>query len=313
MSSVVTVGMFDGVHRGHLAVLAAARAQADARGVPLVVLTFDPHPVKVHRPDLYLTEVTTLEHRVDLLRDLGVDEVKVVPYSLAFASQSPREFVERYLVRDLAASCVVEGEDVRFGAGNEGDAACLKRLGAELGFDVVIVSDLCDPQTGRRWSSTWVREALYEGRVREAARVLGRDHRVRGVVEHGLKRGRQLGFPTANIHAAGVGVVPADGVYAGWLTLLDGGTRHPAAISVGTNPHFEGERRTVEAHVLGRSDLNLYGRNVEVQFVERIRDMASFDSLDALLARMDLDLLQSSDVLGVPPAGRVDPGKVTAR
>ncbi|OKL55157.1 riboflavin biosynthesis protein RibF [Bowdeniella nasicola] len=315
MSSVVTIGMYDGVHRGHQAVLAAARAEADARGIPLIVMTFDPHPVKVHRPDAYLTEVTTLEHRIDLLRDLGVDEVDVVPYSLGFAAQSPREFVQTYLLERLAASCVVEGEDVRFGAGNAGDAQCLASLGADLGFDVRIVSDLHDPKTGRRWSSTWVREALLAGDVREAAYVLGRPHRVRGEVEHGLKRGRELGFPTANVHAKGVGVVPADGVYAGWLVLCDNGVVRPlpAAISVGTNPHFDGERRTVEAHVLGRSDLNIYGQTVQVEFTERIRAMASFDSLDALLAEMDRDLATTARILGVPSASRVDPASVTAK
>lgn len=315
MSSVVTIGMYDGVHRGHQAVLAAARAQADRRGVPLIVMTFDPHPVKVHRPGAYLTEITTLEHRIDLLTSLGVDDVDVVPYSLDFAAQSPREFVQTFLLARLGAACVVEGEDMRFGAGNEGDAACLAALGADLGFDVEIVRDLHDPRTGRRWSSTWVREALLKGDVREAAYVLGRPHRVRGEVEHGLKRGRELGFPTANVHAKGVGVVPADGVYAGWLIRCNDATeqRLPAAISVGTNPHFDGERRTVEAHVLGRADLNLYGETVEVEFTERIRAMASFDSLDELLAAMDNDLAATSRILGIPAACRVDPSHVTAR
>ncbi|MDO5701187.1 MAG: bifunctional riboflavin kinase/FAD synthetase [Bowdeniella nasicola] len=310
MSCVATLGMFDGVHRGHLAVLAVAREEADRRGVPLTVLTFDPHPVKVHRPEHYLTEVTTLEHRTDLLRAAGADDVRIVPYTLEFAQQSPAEFTRNYFVNALKAVCVVEGEDVRFGQGNSGDAARLRELGAAQGFDVLIVSDLLDPVSGRRWSSTWVREALLAGDVREAAYVLGRPHRVRGIVEHGQKRGRELGFPTANVHAHGVGVVPKDGVYAGWLHVE--GERLPAAISVGTNPHFDGVRRTVEAHVLGRADLNLYGDEVEVEFTDRIRDMLSFDSLEGLLTEMDRDLAATSAILGVAQATRVDPSSVTA-
>lgn len=314
MNAVVSLGMFDGLHRGHQAVLGTARAEADRRGTPLIVMTFDPHPVRVHRPDAYLTEVTTLNQRIDLLKAYGVDEVDVVRYTLDFAAQSPREFVSDYLVGQHGASCVVEGEDVRFGANNAGDATTLRILGQELGFDVRIVSDLHDPKTGRRWSSTWVREALLAGDVRTAAYVLGRAHRVRGVVEHGLKRGRELGFPTANVHAEGVGVVPADGVYAGWLIrCVDGhNERLPAAISVGTNPHFDGDRRTVEAHVLSRADLNVYGETVEVEFIEYIRPMASFNCLDELLATMDTDLAETSRILGVASASRVDPHSVTA-
>ncbi len=314
MSAVVSLGMFDGFHRGHQAVLTTAREEADRRGGPLIVMTFEPHPVRVHRPDAYLTEVTTVAQRIDLLRAGGVDEVDVIEYTLEFAAQSPREFVRRYLVERHGASCVVEGEDVRFGANNAGDATTLRELGQELGFDVLIVSDLHDPVSGRRWSSTWVREALLAGDVQMAAYVLGRAHRVRGVVEHGLKRGRELGFPTANVHAEGVGVVPADGVYAGWLIrCVDGhDERLPAAISVGTNPHFDGDRRTVEAHVLGRADLNLYGETVEVEFTEHIRPMASFNSLEALLATMDTDLASTSRILGVASATRVNPAAVTA-
>lgn len=311
MSCIVTIGMFDGVHRGHQAVLRAARRAADQYHLPLVVLTFDPHPVRVHRPDAYLTEITTPTQRAELLRAAGVDEIVTLAYDLEFAKQSPREFVINHLVNQLHARVAVEGEDVRFGANNAGDAQTLRSLGAELGFEVVIVEDIVDEQTGRRWSSTWVREALYRGDVAEAARILGRPHRIRGIVEHGLKRGRELGFPTANVHAEGIGVVPADGVYAGWLYCPKEG-KLPAAISVGTNPHFAGERRTVEAHVLSRADLHLYHQQVDVSFIDHIRDMESFDTLEQLLAAMDRDLIATSKILGVAPARRINPADVTA-
>ena len=178
-----------------------------------------------------------------------------------------------------------------------------------------MVTDIQAPE-GRRWSSSWVRELLAEGDVAGAARVLGHLHRIRGTVEHGFKRGRTLGFPTANLQGGIEGVVPADGVYAGWVVRTVPGTQSaeflPAAISVGTNPQFDGVERTVEAHVLGRSDLNLYGEKIAVTFVSRIREMMTFDSLDELLFQMDNDLLKTASVLGIAVANRVDPDSVTA-
>ena len=178
-----------------------------------------------------------------------------------------------------------------------------------------MVTDIQAPE-GRRWSSSWVRELLAEGDVAGAARVLGHLHRIRGTVEHGFKRGRALGFPTANLHDGIEGVVPADGVYAGWVVRSVPGTESaeflPAAISVGTNPHFDGIDRTVEAHVLGRSDLNLYGERIAITFVSRIRPMLSFDSLDGLLTQMDEDLRRTAYILGIAVSTRIDPGAVTA-
>jgi riboflavin biosynthesis protein ribF len=177
------------------------------------------------------------------------------------------------------------------------------------------VTDIEAPE-GRRWSSSWVRELLATGDVSGAARVLGHLHRIRGTVCHGFKRGRTLGFPTANLSQEVEGVIPADGVYAGWVVRAVPGTQSaeflPAAISVGTNPQFNGEERTVEAHVLGRSDLNLYGERIAVTFVSRIRPMLSFDNVDGLLRQMDDDLRQTASVLGIGVAGRVDPDSVTA-
>lgn len=312
--TVVTIGVFDGVHKGHRAVLKETVRQAKERGLASVALTFDPHPATVHsKVNVHL--VSTLDDRIDRLAAAGISAVYVQKYTLEYAKSSPREFVERQLVGELKAHAVVVGEDVRFGCHNAGDGAVLVELGAELGIDVTLVSDLTAPE-GRRWSSTWVRELLASGDVAGAARVLGRRHRIRGEVVHGFQRGRAIGFPTANLTGDNLGEVPADGVYAGWLVRSVEGAPAaeylPAAISVGTNPHFAGRDRTVEVHVLGRSDLNLYGEPIAVDFVEYLRPMLSFDSLEGLLDQMDEDLRSTAEILGVPTAGRVDPAAVTA-
>ncbi len=315
-SSVVTIGVFDGVHRGHQAVLDTAVREARSCGCPSVALTFDPHPATVHDPKTDLHLVSTLADRLDRLAAAGIAASYVQEYTLEYAQASPREFVENQLLGQLKAKAVVVGEDVRFGKGNEGDGAFLRKLGEELGFRVVLVSDLTDEE-GRRWSSTWLRELLAKGDVARARKVLGRPHRLRGEVVHGYQRGRALGFPTANLMGDGLGEVPADGVYAGWLVMDVPGSKAvihlPAAISVGTNPQFGNKERTVEAHVLGRSDLNLYGRQIALEFIERIRPMMTFDSLEGLKLRMDEDLRLCARILGVPTAGRVHPEDVTAR
>lgn len=303
--SVVTIGMFAGMHRGHQAVVARAVELGRELGVPAVAMTFEPHPATVHRPEQPHIQLTSLAQRLAHLQQRGISATVVVPYNLKFAAHTAEEFVRIHVVGMLRAAAVVVGEDARFGRGNAGDEALLRELGALHGFRTVVVRDLCDPVTGRRWSSTWVREALASGDVETAARILGRPHLVRGEVVHGAKRGRKLGFPTANLASDDVGVVPVDGVYAGWL--LDGGQRHPAAISVGTNPTFHGANRTVEAHVLGRTDLDLYGHVVSVEFTHWIRPMLTFDGIGPLLERMSLDVAQAARLLGVPapaPLGR---------
>lgn len=314
VGTAVTIGVFDGVHKGHRAVLRETVRQAKARGLVSVALTFDPHPASVHSgQSVHL--VSTLGDRIDRLAAAGIDAVYVQRYTLGYARATPREFFEDQLVGELRARVVVVGEDVRFGRRNEGDGAVLAELGKEKGVEVTLVSDLTAPE-GRRWSSTWVRELLAAADVAGAARVLGRRHRIRGEVVHGFQRGRAIGFPTANLAGDDLGEVPADGVYAGWLVRSVEGARAaeylPAAISVGTNPHFEGTERTVEVHVLGRSDLNLYGESIAVDFVEYLRPMLSFDSLEGLLGQMDEDLRNTAEILGVPTAGRVDPASVTA-
>lgn len=313
--TVVTIGIFDGVHRGHHAVLAETVRQARNRGLTSVALTFDPHPMSVHCPGHPVRLVATLDDRIDRLAAAGVDVVFVQHYTLEYAQASARQFVERQLVGELHAEVVVVGSDVRFGKNNAGDGMLLAQLGDELGFETVLLSDLGD-EGGRRWSSTWVRELLQLGDVAKVAQVLGRPHRIRGEVVHGFQRGRELGFPTANLKGENLGEVPADGVYAGWLVRRVPGTSAaeylPAAISVGTNPQFDGEERTVEAHVLGRADLDLYGEHVAVDFIERLRPMLAFDSVEALLSQMDEDIRATAVALGVPTAGRVDPAEVTA-
>lgn len=313
--SVVTIGNFDGMHNGHRRVVASCVERARKRGVDAVAITFDPHPTQVHRPEVNLQLISPLRDRLDAMASCGLDATLVQHYDQSVYTLEPEDFVTEYLVDRLGAVEVVVGEDFRFGAHNLGTIDTLRTLGRTYGFDVVMVTDIQAPE-GRRWSSSWVRELLAEGDVAGAARVLGHLHRIRGTVEHGFKRGRTLGFPTANLQGGIEGVVPADGVYAGWVVRNVPGTQSaeflPAAISVGTNPQFDGVERTVEAHVLGRSDLNLYGEKIAVTFVSRIREMMTFDSLDELLFQMDNDLLKTASVLGIAVANRVDPDSVTA-
>jgi len=308
--SVVTIGNFDGVHRGHQAVLARLVGLARADGHLAVALTFDPHPAQVHRPETAPELLTGLPDKLDLLGRTGLDAVLVVPYTLDLAAQTPEEFVSRYLVEGLGARTVVVGHDVRFGKGNAGTLATMVELGGTHGFEVVAVDDVGEVAPGgagarERWSSSATRALLAEGDVAQAAEVLGRPHRVRGTVVHGDARGRELGFPTANLgHAEGM--VPADGVYAGrllrpQLAQEDPGNPDadlPAAISVGTNPTFDGVERRVEAYVLDRDDLDLYGETVVLELVERLRPTLRFDGIGPLVEKMHTDVARARDILG---------------
>lgn len=293
--TVVTIGNFDGVHRGHQHVVARACEVRQERGIAgVVVVTFDPHPIAVLRPEHAPPTLTTIESRVVLLADCGVDDVLVVPFSREVAGWSPERFVRDVLVDALHAAAVVVGANFRFGHRASGDLSTLRELGAELDFTAEGIPLDGGPQV---WSSTYVRNCLAAGDVDGAAEALGRDFTVRGVVVEGDRRGRALGFPTANVPTRGA-AAPADGVYAGHLRRLDTGEVYPAAISVGTNPTFAGEReRRVEGYVLDRTDLELYGVEVEVSFVGRIRGMRRFDSVDDLVATMHDDVRRTRELL----------------
>lgn len=316
VTSVATIGIFDGVHLGHRRILTRVVERAGVLGVRGVALTFDPHPATLHAPEAGIELIMPLPDRLNALAAVGIDATLVEPYTWELASFRAEDFVRTYFVEALGARVVVVGRDVRFGRDNEGDLETLEELGKRYGFAVDVVDDVHETEADRRYSSTWVRQLLARGDVEAAARVLGHPYRLRGEVVHGFARGRTLGFPTANLRAGEVGMVPADGVYAGWLIVPVEGTGAvaalPSAISVGTNPQFSGTQRTVEAHVLGRSDLNLYGTSVAIDFIKRLRGMVRLDSVEELQVQMDDDLRASADVLGVPPAGRVDPGAVTA-
>ncbi len=293
--TVVVIGNFDGVHRGHRAVIGHARALADRDRHALVAVTFDPHPMAVLRPEHAPSALTTVEVRAELLADAGVDHVFALPFSREIAAWSPEEFVDRVLVDGLHAATVVVGANFRFGSRASGDLATLVEAGAARGFAAVGVDLDGGPQV---WSSTYVRTCLTTGDVAGAAEALGRPFAVRGAVVVGDRRGRELGYPTANVPISRGMAAPVDGVYAGWLTRVDTGQRYPAAISVGANPTFSGEReRRVEAYVLDRDDLELYGVDVEIAFVDRLRGMIQFDGVDPLLETMADDVRRTREVL----------------
>jgi riboflavin kinase/FMN adenylyltransferase len=301
--SVVAIGKFDGVHSGHRAVIARARVDAEASGARVVAVTFDRNPLALLRPEICPDSLVGVDQKLRLLADAGVDATLMLTFDRALADLGAREFVEHVLVGALGVRIVMVGADFRFGRGGAGDAGLLRELGAEFGFEVDVVDDVRAIDAGRRVSSTWVRELLDGGDAAGAARLLGRPHAVRGEVVHGLKRGRALGFPTANLSPDLEGFVPAEGVYAGWLVdegIPGGGAaeprstvRYPAAISVGTNPTFDDvEVRQVEAYVLDETELDLYGHVVEVEFVARIRGMVAFEGVDALIEQMADDVVR---------------------
>ena len=306
--TAVTIGNFDGVHRGHARVIGTLVEQARATGLRSVAITFDPHPALVHRPEEPHFPIMGMQDSMQLLAELGLDALALLPYSLEFARKTPEEFIRETFVEGLSAKRVVIGADVRFGRDNGGDLETMRRLGEKYGFDVVVVEDLgvdgelCDLGEGnRRCSSTWIRELLAQGDVGAAARLLGRNHRMRGEVVHGAARGRELGFPTANMSTDSDGLIPADGVYAGWL-FDEPGNRWPVAISVGSNPTFEGVSRQVEAHVMGRPQeqveaFDLYGQQVLLEFVAHLRPMVAYRGMDSLIEQMTRDVEDAWEAL----------------
>ena len=304
--TTVTLGNFDGVHRGHQAVLTRMVADAEARGHRAVAMTFEPHPKAVHDPEHPPVLIMGIDDKLDCLAQTGLDGTIVVPYTLEFAQQTPQEFVRTWLVEGLRAERIVVGKDTKFGRGNAGDVDTLRALGQAMGFEVEVIDDACAiSESGRRWSSTWVRELLEDGKMEEAAQVLGRPHLLRGVVVDGDKLGRTIGFPTANLDVQ-AGMIPRHGVYAGWLSVVtpgDGpratgrGDRMPAAISIGFNYTVGSEGLRVEGFVIDRDDLDLYGAVVEFALVSWRRPMLDFGSLEALTDALGSDVAWCRDVL----------------
>ncbi|HEY5178689.1 MAG TPA: bifunctional riboflavin kinase/FAD synthetase [Dermatophilaceae bacterium] len=300
--SVVTLGNFDGVHKGHQAVLSTVVQKARDRAPDstyAVAVTFQPHPVAVLHPERAPQIITSPEQRLELLSRTGLDAVLVMEFTRELALWTPERFIVDVFVKALGASLVVVGEDTRFGVRNSGDVRTLRRLGAKHGFEVLALTDIGE---GGRWSSSRVRALVTAGDVSGATEILGRPHRVAGEVVHGDHRGRELGYPTANLTQSSAGLTPADGVYAGWLVRPSLPDRHPdhrlpAAISIGTNPTFGGTQRRVEAYVLDRNDLDLYGETVCVEFVERLRPTEKFESIESLLAKIADDVERCRTVL----------------
>lgn len=299
--AAVTIGTFDGVHRGHQHVL--ARTREAGGGLPVVVVTFEPMPRAVVDPAGAARALTDLDRRVELLHAHGADEVRVLHFTPSLAAWSPEEFIDRVLVDSLRTAALVVGENFHFGSRASGDVAMLQELGRTRDF---VTQGLVLEGTGQvedelPFSSTLVRSLVAQARLAEAAEVLGRPHEVSGTVVQGDRRGRELGFPTANVPVDESFIVPPDGVYAGRL-VIDGDSL-PAAVSIGTNPTFDGVERRVESYVMDHGhDLDLYGRHVRVELVERLRGMEAYDTVDALVAQMHDDVTAAREVLAGGPA-----------
>lgn len=295
-SSAVTIGKFDGVHLGHRAIISALQSVANERNLQTVVFTFEAHPLSVINPERAPQPLASPAQRLDVLADAGLDATVMIPFDQQFSELTPREFVRDILVEKLDCRYLIVGGDFRFGHRGAGNVALLRAMGVEYGFEVQVVDDVIG-DAGDRVSSTMIRSALAEGNVSHAAELLGRYPRVTGQVVQGDQRGRDLGFPTANLGGTLEGFVPADGVYAGWLHL--GEQTFPTAVSIGTNPTFEGERgRRVEAYVLDR-DIALYGEQVSVDFVQLIRSTLAFESVDELISRMHVDVQHTREILAL--------------
>lgn len=306
---MLTIGVFDGVHRGHQALISRAVELAAERGLPSVVLTFDPHPSEVVRPGSHPAQLTTLRRRAELVEQLGVDTFCVLPFTPELSRLPPDEFVHEVLVERLHVAAVVVGENFTYGYKATGDVALLRTLGQRFGFTVEGANLITIGQNGKPsdvpaevgtvFSSTYIRSCIDAGDVVAAAAALGRPHRLEGIVVRGDGRGRELGYPTANLSLPRYAAVPADGVYACWFVRSGPGgeARKQAAVSVGTNPTFSGRERRVEAFVLD-TDEDLYGQRVGLDFVARLRDMEKYDSAEALVEQVHADVRQTREILG---------------
>lgn len=298
--SAVSIGKFDGVHAGHRRVIAELRSIADLDGLVAVAVTFDRHPLALLNPEKCPEPLVSNEQKLELLAETGIDATLMLTFDRERSSQTPEDFVSTVLVDALNARIVFVGSDFRYGSKGAGTVETLVAQGEKLGFEVRLIESVVAPvgSDERRASSTWIRELLAEGRVAEAAEVLGRAPTVRAKVVGGEKRGRTLGYPTANLSRDLEGLIPADGVYAARIHI--DGTSYGAAVSIGNNPTFEGvPERQVEAHVLDQS-LDLYDKTVELEFIEYIRPMRKFPDADALVVQMHADEERIRDILGQP-------------
>jgi riboflavin kinase / FMN adenylyltransferase len=303
--TVVTIGMYDGVHRGHQKLIGTAVTRAQAMGRPCLLLTFDPHPAEVIRPGSHPAILTSMDRKAELVAALGVDAMCVLPFTPEFMRLSPEGFTHTVLVEHLHCAQVVIGQNFTYGHKAGGTVETLVAEGRRFGFTVegVELANVGADEDDVTISSTYIRACVAAGDMGSAARALGRPHRVDGVVVRGDRRGRDLGYPTANVECPPFTAIPADGVYAGHLVTRDprsGASRErfPAAISVGTNPTFQGSRRTVEAFVLDY-DGDLYGEHVGVEFAQRLRPMAAFPDVSALVTAMDKDVADTRRILGL--------------
>lgn len=292
--SAVTIGKFDGVHAGHRAVIAGLRSIAAEAGLKTVVVTFDRHPMALLRPELAPTELVGIDQKLELLAETGVDAVLILRFDRETSGLEPEVFVRMILEDALHTKVFLAGEDFTYGHRGAGNVASLRAQGEADGFEVVAIDDVL-PTGDRRVSSTWIRELLTEGDVSKAGLLLGHVPTVSGEVVHGAKRGRELGFPTANLSPDCSGFIPSDGVYAGWF--IDGDQRYRAAISVGNNPTFDGvPQKQVEAF-LPDQDLDLYGHHVSIEFVERVRGMVAFTGIEPLIEQMHDDVVRVNKIL----------------
>jgi riboflavin kinase / FMN adenylyltransferase len=299
---VVTIGVFDGVHLGHQALINRAVSMARDRGLPSVLLTFDPHPSEVVRPGSHPAQLTALRRKAELVEQLGIDVFCVLPFTPELSKVPADEFVHEVLIEKLHVAAVVVGENFAFGHRAAGNVELLTRLGHRFGYVTegakLIVVPNAEPGGEITFSSTYIRACIDAGDVTAARAALGRPHRLEGIVVRGDRRGHELGFPTANLSTPRYAAVPADGVYACQFSLLNPNGNGPrwAAVSVGTNPTFSGRERRVEAFVLD-VDADFYGQRVAIDFVRRLRDMERFASSDALVEQMHRDVERTREVL----------------
>ena len=306
---MVTIGVFDGLHRGHAELIEHAVKSGRARGVPTVLMTFDPHPMEVVHPGSHPAQLTTLTRRAELAEEFGIDVFLVMPFTTAFMKLTPERYVHELLVEDLHVVEVVVGENFTFGkkaAGHRRHPAQRRSAARVRGRGDVAGRRASSTDTETvTFSSTYIRSCVDAGDVVAATEALGRPHRVEGVVVRGDGRGTELGFPTANVAPPMHSAIPADGVYAAWFTVLGHGPvtgtvvpgeRYQAAVSVGTNPTFSGRTRTVEAFVLDTA-ADLYGQHVALDFVARIRGQEKFGSVGDLVDAMGTDTERARKLL----------------